>query len=436
MTASTDIDPRRSIRRHLLAGATAAVLLIGGVGGWAATTEISGAVIAQGLLVVDSHVKKVQHPTGGVVGDVRVRDGDRVKAGDILIRLDETQARANLAILTKGLDELAARRAREEAERDGADDIVFPVDLLARMNNPDVAHAANGERTLFEIRRTARMGQKSQLKERILQLNEEIRGLVTQQGSRTDQITWIERELEGVRDLWAQRLIQFTRVTSLEREKARLDGERGQLMAQIAQTKGKIAETELQIIQIDQDMRSEVGKDLAEIRAKDAEFVEKKIAAEDMLKRIDIRAPQDGVVLQLAVHTVGGVIGPGDQLMLIVPEADALAVEARIRPQDIDQVHVGQVAQLRFTTFNQRTTPELEGIVSRVSADVTQDEKTASYYYTARISMLDSEIARFRGIKLIPGMQVEALIKASGRKVVSYLMRPLYDQAMRAFREK
>jgi HlyD family secretion protein len=197
-----------------------------------------------------------------------------------------------------------------------------------------------------------------------------------------------------------------------------------------------MAETELQIIQIDQDMRSEVGKDLAEIRAKEAEFVEKKVTAEDQLKRIDIRAPQDRAVLQLAVHTVGGVIGPGDQLMLIVPESDALTVEAKIRPQDIDQVYLGQEAELRFTTFNQRTTPALEGKISRVSADVTQDEKTDAYYYTARISILDSQIARLGNIKLIPGMPVEAFIKTNGRKVVSYLMRPLYDQTMRAFREK
>jgi HlyD family secretion protein len=436
MTARIDIDPRRSIRRHLLASAAVAGLLLGGVGGWAATTEISGAVVAQGLLVVDSNVKKVQHPTGGVVGAVPVRDGDHVKAGDIVVRLDDTQTRANLAIVTKGLDELAARRAREEAERDGAESITFPADLLARMADPGVAHAVNGERRLFEIRLMARTGQKSQLKERILQSNEEISGLVTQRGARSDQIAWIEKELESVRKLWADQLIPFTRLTALEREKSRLEGERGQLIAQIAQAKAKMAETELQIIQIDQDMRTEVGKDLAEIRAKEAELAEKRVAAEDQLKRIDIRAPQDGVVLQSAVHTVGGVIGPGDQLMLVVPESDALTVEARIQPQDIDQVHLGQAAALRFTTFNQRTTPELDGTVSRVSADVTQDQKTAAYYYTVRISLSDAEIARLGTIKLIPGMPVEAFIKTNGRKVVSYLVRPIYDQTMRAFREK
>ncbi|MBV8838960.1 MAG: HlyD family type I secretion periplasmic adaptor subunit [Alphaproteobacteria bacterium] len=430
------VDVMRSIRRHLLAGVAASVLLVAGVGGWAATTEISGAVIAQGLLVVDTNVKKVQHPTGGVVGELRVKDGDHVKAGDIVIRLDDTQTRANLAIVTKGLDEFAARRAREEAERDGETAIAFPADLLARMNDPEVAHIVNGERKLFETRLSARTGQREQLRERVVQSNEEITGLVTQQKSREDQIGWVDKELEGVRDLWQKNLVQFTRVTQLEREKVRLEGERGQLIAQIAQTRGKIAETELQIIQIDQDMRTEVGKDLAEIRAKTAELVEKKVAAEDQLKRIDIRAPQDGVVLQLSVHTVGGVVAAGDQLMLIVPESDALSVEAKIAPQDIDQVHLGQQATLRFTSFNQRTTPELNGEVSRVSADVTQDQKTNAYFYTVRISLSDAEMNRLGKVKLIPGMPVEAFVQTNERRVLSYLVRPLHDQITRAFREK
>jgi HlyD family secretion protein len=436
MIAPVDNDPRRSIRRHLLAGVATAVLLVGAVGGWAATTEISGAVIAQGLLVVDSNVKKIQHPTGGVVGEVRVRDGDHVRAGDILIRLDETQMRANLAIVAKGLDELAARQAREEAERDGLGTASFPAGLLARVDDPEIAHVVDGERKLFETRRVARIGQKSQLEERITQLNEEIRGLVTQQESRASQIVWIEKELEGVRDLWKQHLVQFTRVTVLERERARLEGERGQLIAQIAQSKGKIAEIKLQIIQVDQDMRTEVGKDLAEIRAKSAELVEKRVAAEDQFKRVDLRAPQDGVVLQSTVHTVGGVVRPGDQLMVIVPQADVLTVEARIQPQDIDQVHLGQAAALRFTAFNQRTTPELDGEVSHVSADVTQDQKTGGYYYTVRIGLLESEIARLGRTKLIPGMPVEAFVKTNERRVLSYLVRPLFDQITRVFREK
>src|SRR5215212_4595183 len=295
---------QRSLRRHLAAGVAAITLLAGGVGGWAGTTDIAGAVIAPGMLVVESDVKKVQHPTGGVVAELRVRDGDLVKAGDVVIRLDDTQTRANLAIVTKGLDELSARRAREEAELEGRTSIDFPDELIARKSDPEVNRLLEGEAKLFEIRRKTREGLKAQLSERVSQSEEEITGLIAQIASKDKQIEWIKKELEGVRELWAKQLVQFSRVTALEREQARLEGERGQLVASVAQSKGKIAETKIQILQIDQDMRTEVGKDLAEIRAKTAELVEKKVAAEDQLKRVDIRAPQNGMVHQLDVHTV------------------------------------------------------------------------------------------------------------------------------------
>ena len=232
-------------------------------------------------------------------------------------------------------------------------------------------------------------------------------------------------------------MVQLTRVTALERDAARLEGERGSLVSSIAQTKGKMTETELQILQIDQDLRTEVGKELAEIRGKLAELVEKRVAAEDQLKRVDIRAPQDGVVHQLSVHTVGGVITPnGEPLMLIVPEADALTVEAKIQPQDIDQVRIGQKAVLRFSAFNQRTTPELTGEVSRVSADVTKDEKTGISFYTVRIGLTMAEIARLNGLKLVPGMPVESFIQTGERTVISYLTKPLADQLAKAWREQ
>ena len=427
---------QESLRRHILAVAIASVVLVIGLGGWAATTEFAGAVIAQGVLVVDSNVKKVQHPTGGVVGELRVREGDRVKAGEIVVRLDDVQLRANLGIITKNLDEYAARQAREEAERDGADTIEFPADLLKRMNEPDVAKAVNGERRQFEVRRSARAGQRDQLTQRVGQLREEITGYEAQIVSKVSQNEWITKELAGVTDLWKKNLIPYTRVTTLEREKARIEGERGQLIAAIAQSKGKITETELQILQIEQDMRSEVGKDLADIRAKTAEFVERKIAAQDQLSRVDIRAPQEGVVHQLNVHTVGGVISQSEQIMLIVPESDALDVEAKIQPQDIDQLRVGQPAVLRFSAFNQRTTPELKGVVIRLSADVSEDQKSGVRYYTVRISVPLSEMERLEGLRLVPGMPVEAFVQTSPRTVMSYLVRPLHDQLARAFREK
>jgi HlyD family secretion protein len=253
------------------------------------------------------------------------------------------------------------------------------------------------------------------------------------------RIERIASEQTGISADTALRLAKALGTTAqlwLNLQKTRIDGERGQLIASIAQSKGKTTEIELQILQIDQDMRTEVGKDLADIRGKYAELVERKVSAEDQLKRIDIRAPQTGMVHQLSVHTVGGVIGPAEQIMLIVPQADELDVEAKIQPQDIDQLGIGQPAVLRFSAFNQRSTPELNGTVSRVSADVSEDQKTGARYYTVRITVPQAEVARLGGLKLVPGMPVESFIQTSPRTVISYLIRPLHDQCTRAFREK
>jgi HlyD family secretion protein len=427
---------RRSMRRHLVAAIVVVLALVIGVGGWAATAVISGAVVASGSIVVDSNVKKVQHLTGGIVGELRVRDGDRVRAGDIVVRLDETVTRANLAIVTKGLDELTARKARLESERDGSDTIIFPAQLLAGAGDPDRAAAMDSERKLLNLRRTARNGQKAQLRERIAQLQEEITGLMAQQDSKAKEIALLERELAGVRELWKQNLVQLTRLTALERESARLDGERGQLIAAAAQAKGKIAETTLQILQIDQDIASDVAKELREVDGKIGEFIERKVTAEDQLKRIDIRAPQDGTVFQLAVHTIGGVITAGDPIMLIVPDADNLSVEVKVNPQDIDQLQLNQKAILRFTAFNVRTTPEIEGTVKRISADTSTDQRTGQSYYTVRIAMAADQVERLGDVKLLPGMPVEAFVQTGDRTMFSYLMKPLHDQFVRAFREK
>jgi len=430
-----DTPSRASIRRHVVAGAIVVLVLGFGVGGWAATSEIAGAVIAQGQIVVDSNVKKVQHPSGGIVGELRVRDGDRVRAGEVVVRLDDTVTRANLAIVTKGLNELMARRARLEAERSGAAAVRFPKELT-ESGDAAVGGLMASEQKLFESRVASRNSQKDQLRRQIDQLREEIEGLTSQQNAKSREIELIQRELSGVRELYARNLIQLTRLTQLEREAARVEGERGQLVATVAQSKVKVSETELKILQIDQDMASDVGKELRDIDSKIGELTERKITAEDQLRRIDIRAPQDGTVFQSTVHTVGGVIQAGEQIMLIVPEADNLAVEAKANPQDIDQLQVGQTAMLRFTNFNQRTTPEIFGKVTRISADTTTDQRTGMSYYTVRVGMVPGEIAKLGDVKLVPGMPVETFIQTADRTVLSYLAKPLYDQIVRAFREK
>jgi HlyD family secretion protein len=425
-----------SIRLHLIVGLAVVVILAGGLGGWASTAQISGALIAPGSVVVDSNVKKVQHPTGGVVGEVRARDGDLVKAGDIVVRLDDTVTKAGLAIVTKNLNGLWARAARLEAEQQGADKITFPPMLLERTDDPDIKAVMASESKLFEVRMTGRIGQKSQLRERITQLKEEIGGLTAQEAAKTNEIALVDKELVGVRQLYDQHLVQISRLTVLERDAARLAGERAQFIASRAQAKGKITETELQIIQVDKDLVSDVSKDLRETNDKIGEFVERKVTAEDQLRRIDIRAPQDGMVLQSTVHTVGGVISAGDAIMMIVPQADNLSVEAKVNPQDIDQLQIGQKTLLRLSAFNQRTTPELNGVVSRVSPDTTTDQRTGQSTYTIRVSMPPEEIARLGDVKLIPGMPVEAFVQTGDRTMISYLAKPLHDQLMRAFREK
>lgn len=426
-----------SIQRYLLAGAIIVMIVTFGIGGWAATAQLSGAVVGQGVVVVDSNVKKVQHPTGGVVSEIHVRNGDHVKAGDILVQLDPTQTRAQAAIIINNLDELMARQARLEAEREGATEISFPAALQARARDSktDAARAIAAETRLFSSRREAREGQKSQLEERRAQLEDEINGYTGQSKAKDKEITFIRQELEGVRTLWQKNLTPISRLVALERDAARIEGERSQMTSMIAQSKGKIAEINVQIIQIDQQLRSDVGKELIETRSKLSELTERETAAVDQLNRVDIRAPQSGIIHQLGVHTIGGVINPGEQIMLVVPDRDTLAIEVKIAPQQIDQVHVGQIAALRFAAFNQQTTPEIEGTVRFVSADLTQDQRTGTSHYTVHIVPSSEEVARLGDVKIVPGMPVDAYIQTGDRTALSYLIKPLVEQASRAFKE-
>ena len=435
MTKTPSRGEDRSLRHHLLGGIAITLVLTCGIGGWAAMTELSGAVTTSGSVVVDSSVKKVQHLTGGIVGELLVREGDHVRAGDVLLRLDETALRAGLAIYAKGLDEMRARKARLASERDGAEQMIIAGGLLDNAS-ADLIAALDSERKLFELRANARRGQKAQLRQRITQLEDEIRGYMALQQAKAEEIELIQRELTGVRTLWDKNLIQITRLTVLEREAARLKGEVAQSTASTAQVRGKITEIELQIIQIDQELSSEVAKELREVDGKIGEFIERKVTAEDQLKRVDIRAPQDGVVHQLNVHTVGGVVSAAEPVMLIVPETDLLTVEAKISPTDIDQVYPGQAASLRFSAFNQRTTPEIQGRISRISADVSPDQRTGQSFYTARVSITPEELARLGTVKLLPGMPAEVFAKTYDRSVLSYFIKPLSDQVARAFRER
>jgi HlyD family secretion protein len=427
-------DPSVAIRRQMLIGVAVSALLVFGVGGWAWATEIAGAVIAPGRVIVESSVKKVQHPTGGVVGELLVREGQHVKAGEIVMRLDKTQTLANLDIIREGIDELLARKARDEAERDGLAEIAFPPDLLARRDDPRVTRLIADEQALFALRRAGREGQKAQLNEQIGQLAEQSTGTVAEMDAKTKEIYWSQQELKGVDDLWKKKLVEFTRLTALQRDGARLEGERGRLASSLAEIRGKTAEIKLKILQVDQDARSDIGKELGDIRGKLAELREKRISAEDQLKRVDLRAPQEGFVHQLSVHTVGGVVTASEPVMLVVPDGDALTIEARLDPNEINHVNLGQSVVVRFPGLGQRATPEIDGTVSLVSADLSQDEKSGASYYMIRVALADAQVSRLGAVKLVPGMPVEAFIETPPRSVLSFLVKPMRDQIEKAFR--
>jgi HlyD family secretion protein len=387
------------------------------------------------VVAVEGSVKTVQHPTGGIVAELLVKEGQAVAAGDVLLRLDATLPAASQAIVSKSLNQAWARLARLEAERDNAGEVAIPKELLTRMSLEEAKSVMAIEQQLFFDRRASREGQKKQLRERVQQLNETIAGHDIQQKTKLEEIELIDSEYQAVKTLFDKGMMTLDRVNALARGIARLRGERGQLMASIAEARGKIAETELQRLQVDQTFRSEVSQELRDLLARQGELIEREITASDQLKRIDITAPIAGRVQQLAVHTVGGVISPAEGLMQIVPADDELLVEAKISAQDIDQLTVGQSATLRLSAFNRSTTPELTGTVVRLSADLIEDQRTGVGFYLAGIKIPQSELAKLQGLALVPGMPVESLIKTGDRNVMSYLLKPISDHAQRALRE-
>jgi HlyD family secretion protein len=426
----------RTYTRELKVGLRVLIAAAVVAGGWATLMPLAGAVVVPGNLVVQSNVKAIQHPTGGVVAEIPVRNGLRVNAGDLLLRLDATQAQASLQVVTKQLDEFRARSARLVAERDGLARPDLPDELAPRIGEPAVKSLLSAESTLFQARATARESQKGLLRNRIGQLNEEIAGLEAQVASKAKQIELIAGELTGVQDLYDKRLVPLPRLTALQREAARIEGERGQLISSIAETKAKISEAQLQIVRIDQDFRTDVVKELGEVKGKEAELVERAVAARDLLDRIEMRAPVTGLIHQLNVHTIGGVIRAGDTIMEVVPDSDDLQIEARLQPTDIDQVRVGQKAFTRFPAFNQRVTPEVAGVVSYVSADISRDAQSNANYFTVRVTLPDEERRRLAGLQLVSGMPAEVFMQTGSRTMISYLFKPITDQLQRAFVER
>lgn len=425
-----------SLRRHMFFGAGTILALFALFMAWLMLADLSGAVVANGKIVVESNAKVVQHPDGGIVGQIYVRNGDHVQAGDMLVRLDDTRARASLGIVESQIDALTARHMRLLAERDEQDVLVVPAVLASRRDQPDIADLIHAQTRLFEARKNSLNGEKQQLQQKRRQLEERIYGLKAQKTANIEQGRHIADELSGLEMLFAKQLVPVTRVAALRREKARLEGQHGELTSEIAAIQTQIAETEMAILQLERDRRTEVLTDLSDVERQLAELRQRQIALVDQLQRTDIRAPYAGTIYQMQVHSEGGVIAAGEKIMGIVPDQDALVVEVRTRPQDVDQIHPGQKAMLRFTAFNRRTTPELAGQVDFVAADLSRDEVTGENFYPVRMHITPGELARLGDHPLMPGMPVETFIATGERSALSYFLKPLADQFARAFREE
>jgi HlyD family secretion protein len=419
----------RALRRLLLAVVALFLLLLA----LAATVPIDGAVIGAGQITVETRVKRVAHPTGGVIGAILVRNGDHVVAGQVLLRLDArvTGADARLADLT--VDQLLAQQARAQAERLGLAAIVFPAELTGA-GTPAAARAMDDERRLFALHRSEERGMQAQLAARVLQDNAEIRGFEAQIAALNEQRRLIERERQGVRELWDKQLVTISRMNQLDRTAVDLDGSRGSLEAQIAQTRAKIIEAREQAIQLTQSRRVAAGNELAQINSQLNQQQIRRVTANDSRDRSDVRAPYAGTVEKIAFAAVGDVIRPAEPILEIVPDHDAMVVEAMINPAQIDQVRAGLDARIRLPGLNRAATPELPGRVIYVATDRTENPDTHQAYYLARVAIDPAALAR-AGFALKSGMPAEVHIAAGRRSLLSYLMKPLRDQFARAFRD-
>lgn len=429
-------ESQRSLRRHSVMVVAMAILLVGNIGGWAATTTLSNAVVGEATVVIDDNVKKIQHLVGGIVSEISVSEGSHVNAGEVLLKLDGTSVKANLGIINSNLAQLYVRRSRLEAERLGQPS--FSMDELEAKGVDLEANKLliDGEMQLFKTRQSSMVGRKKQLEEKMAQLDEEIKGDTIQLQAIDDATTLVNEELAATEELYEKKLVTMQKINSLKRQKADLDGSRGSRVAYRAQAEGKIAEIKLQVLQLDADQSAENSKDLTDVEGNIAEMEERRIAALDQLQRLDLKAPLSGRIYQLSVHTLGGVVTPGETLMLLAPDNRALTVEAKIATRNIDQVHVDQDVDIRFTAFDQRSTPEVQGKVLSVSPDAITEERTGAKYYPVRIRPEPESLAKLQGMKLYPGMPAEIFIKVADRSVISYLTKPLTDQMKHTFREE
>lgn len=425
-----------SIRRHILVAGAFVCLLFIGIGGWLALAHVSGAVVATGTVVVEGNIKEVQHQEGGIIKDIKVEDGDLVKSGDLLVVLDDTQVRSEWESVVKQLYELRAQQDRLLAEQKEAKDITFSSHKVDTQFVSLVNMIKNDQTRLFQARRNSFSRQKAQLLEQISQLEQQISGLKAESEAKNVEMNLVSQELADVSSLFEKSFVSKSDVTSLTRDKTQLQGGYRSLLSQIEEDKKAISERQIQMAQLEEDKKADTLQQLQDTRLNIASLERQKVALEDQLARLTIRAPISGYIHNLIIHTVGGVISPGEVVTSLVPENNALLIEAQIRPIDIDKLSLEQKTRIRFPNFDQKTTPELMAKIKTISADLLQDPISGSMYYQARFSIEKDELAKLNGKKLIPGMPVEVFAKTEDRTVLSYLLKPIRDQISYALREK
>ncbi len=429
--------PLARMRELVLAGTALIGIFVIGAGTWAAFAPLESAAIAPGTVAPASHRKTVQHLEGGIIAQILVRDGDEVRAGQTLIRLDDTKARTTLAALTGQLWDLRAREARLFAERDGVATIDFPADLLAESSDPTVAAALAGQQKIFETRGSLLEFKTAAIRERINEVHEEIAGHQAEFDALAKRSALLQEEIGGIQELVGKGLERKSRLLELKRDLADMEGRSGDTLAQIAKAKQTIAESEVDILSLQNDRQKDVADDLRETQKKLNELQEQARAATDVLARTEVKAPENGTITELRVHTPGGVLAAGEALLDLVPEADRLVVEAEVRPEDIDRVHPGLPAQIRLLPYKQRRTPPLDATVSYVSADRLVDKHTNQPYFAAKLRVDEQELAALGDeVKMVPGMPSQVMIKTGETTVAAYALAPILDSFHRAFSEK
>ena len=423
-------------RRHVVLALIGFLVLLGGFGTWAAMANISGAIISPGRVAVESNRQVVQHPDGGVVAAILVREGDRVEAGDPLLQLDPVPLASERRIRGDQLHEVAARIARLEAERDGAETLAFPDALVAAAEtDAEAADMMLGQRNLFDARREAMDREIEQLGRRKAQIGNQVDGIAAQQEALDLQLGFLGEELEAQESLLTRGLTQAPRVLALRREDARLLGQAGEFTAAVAELDGEATQMDLEVLKLRTRAREEAIAELRDLQVRRVELAEQVRALDGRLSRLVVTAPLGGVVLEMSVFAERSVIRPADPILYIVPQDRPLVIQTRVDPIHVDQVYPGQPVTLRLPTFDARTTPELFGTIVRVSPDALTDEATGATYYQAEALPDPGEAAKLGDQVLLPGMPVEAYLRTEDRTPLAYLVKPLADYFNRAFRE-